>query len=87
MQQSKINFLSAFNQPEIGKTSPAWIKIDEHFRHTAIVIVSAMKLLGGQSRTGKLFIKLKKKEFPSQKGEVGFLKYVREIVCSFYNFA
>ena len=48
MHQSKINLQSAFNQSEVGKTSPYWIKIDEHCRHTAIVIVSAMKLLEKQ---------------------------------------
>ena len=44
MHKFKINLQSAFNKSEVGKTNPDWIKIDEHFRHTAIVIVSAMKL-------------------------------------------
>ena len=35
MHQSKINLQSAFKQPEVGKTSPDWTKIDEHYSHTA----------------------------------------------------
>ena len=46
----KINLQSALNKSEVGKTSPDWIKIDEHYRHTAIVIVSAMKLIREQKR-------------------------------------
>ena len=43
MHKFKINLQSAFNKSEFGKTSPDWMKIDEHYRKTAIVIVSAMK--------------------------------------------
>ena len=61
MHQSKICFQSAFNQSEVAKTSPDWIKIDEHCRHTAIVIVSAMKLFGEQKQTRKTVYKSKEK--------------------------
>ena len=37
-QTFKINLQSAFNKSEVNKTSPDWIKIDESYRHTAIVI-------------------------------------------------
>ena len=50
MQKFKINLQSALNKSEVQKTSSDWIKIDEHYRHTAIVIVSAMKLIGEQKR-------------------------------------
>ena len=53
MHNFKTNLQSAFNKSEVGKTSPHWIKIDEHYRHTAIVIVSAMKLLGERKQKGK----------------------------------
>ena len=53
MHKFKINLQSAFNKSEVGETSPDWIKIDEHYRHTAIVIVSAMKLLGEQKQNIK----------------------------------
>ena len=46
MHKFKIILKSALNKSEVGKTSPDWIKIGEHYRHTAIVIVSAMKLIG-----------------------------------------
>ena len=46
MHKFKINLQSAFKKLGVDKTSPDWIKIDEHYWHTAIVIVSAMKLLG-----------------------------------------
>ena len=88
MHKFKINLQPAFNKSEAEKTSPNWIKIDEHYRHTAIVIVSAMKLLGEQKQNRKLFIKVKKIiEFPSQRREVGSLKYIRETYSSFYHFA
>ena len=45
MHKFKINLQSALNKSEVGKTSPDWIKIDDNYRHTAIVIVSAMKLI------------------------------------------
>ena len=61
MHQSKISFQSAFNQSEYTKTSPDWIKIDEHCRHTAIVIFSAMKLFGEQKQTRKTVYKSKEK--------------------------
>ena len=38
MQKFKINLQSAFNNSEVNKTSPDWIKIDERYRNTAIVI-------------------------------------------------
>ena len=53
MYKFKINLQSAFNKSENGKTSPDWIKIDEHYRHAAIVIVSAMKLLVEQKKNRK----------------------------------
>ena len=53
MHKFKINLQSAFNKSEVGKTSPDWFKIDEHYRHSAIVIVSAMKLLGEQKQNRK----------------------------------
>ena len=49
----KINLQSAFNKSEVGKTSPGWIKKDEHYRHTKIVIVSAMNPLGVQKQSRK----------------------------------
>ena len=48
MHKFKINLQPAFIKSEVGKTSSDWIKIEEHYRHTAIVIVSAMKPLGEQ---------------------------------------
>ena len=48
MHKFKINLQSALSKSEVGKTSPDWIKIDKHYRHTAIVIVSAMKLIREQ---------------------------------------
>ena len=53
MNKFKINLQSAFNKSQVGKTSPDWIKIDEHYKHTAIVIVSAMKLFGEQKQNRK----------------------------------
>ena len=53
MHQSKINLQSAFNQSEIRKTSPYGIKIDKHRRQVAVVIVSAMKILGEQKHNRK----------------------------------
>ena len=53
MHQFKINHQSAFNKLEVGKTSPDWIKIDEHYRNTARVIVSAMKLSGEKKQNKK----------------------------------
>ena len=53
MHKFKINLQSAFNKSEFGKTSPDWMKIDEHYRHTAIVIVSAMKPPGEQKQNRK----------------------------------
>ena len=53
MHKFKINLQSAFNKSEDGKTSPDWIKIDKNYRHTAIVIVSAMKLSGEQEKNKK----------------------------------
>ena len=53
MHKFKINPQSAFNKSKVSKTSPDWIKLDEHHRHTAIVIVSAMKLLGEQRQNSK----------------------------------
>ena len=62
----KINLQPAFNQSKVGKRS------DKHCRHTALVIVSARKLIE-QKQTEKLFIKVKKKiEFPSQKMKLLF---------------
>ena len=62
MHKSKINLQSALNKSEAGKTSPDQIKLDQHCRHTAIVIVSAMKLIREQKRKRKLFIKVRKKK-------------------------
>ena len=53
MHKFKINLQSAFNKSGVGKTSPDWIKIDEHYRHTAIIIVNAMKLSREQKRNKK----------------------------------
>ena len=53
MHKFKIILQSDFNKSEVGKTSPDWIKIEEHYRHTAIFIVSAMKLLGEQKTNRK----------------------------------
>ena len=53
MHKFKINLQSAFNKSEVSKSSPGWIKIDEHYRHTYIVIVSAMKPLGEQKQSRK----------------------------------
>ena len=50
MHKFKTDLQSALNKSEVGKTSPHWIKIDEHYRHTTIVIVSAMKLIREQKR-------------------------------------
>ena len=50
MHKFKINLQSALNKSEVAKTSPDWTKIDEHYRHTAIVIVSAMKQTRKQKR-------------------------------------
>ena len=54
MHKFKKNLQSAFNKSEVGKTSPDWIKIIEHYRHTAIVFVSAMKLSGEQNQKRKI---------------------------------
>ena len=53
MHKFKTNLQSAFNKSEFGKTSPDWIKINELHRHTAIVVVSAMKLSGEQKQNRK----------------------------------
>ena len=53
MHKFKINLQSAFNKSEVGKTSSDCNKKDEHNRNTAIVIVSAMKLLGEQKQNMK----------------------------------
>ena len=53
MHQSKINLQSALNQSEVGKRSPDWIKIHYHCRHTAMVVVSAINLLGEQKQNRK----------------------------------
>ena len=53
MHNFKINLQSDFNQSEFGKTNPDWMKIDEHFRHTAIFIVSAMQPSGEQKQNRK----------------------------------
>ena len=53
MHKFKINIQSAFNKSEVDKTSPEWIKIDEHYRHTAIVTVSAIKQLAEQTQNRK----------------------------------
>ena len=45
MHQTKIDLQSTCNQSELGRICPDWIKIDEHCRHIAIVVVSAMKIL------------------------------------------
>ena len=53
MHKFKINLQSAHNKSEVGKTSPYWKEIDEHYRHTSIVIVSAMKLIREQKEKTK----------------------------------
>ena len=53
MHKFKINLQAASNKSEVGKTNPDRIKIDEHYRQTAIVIVIAMKLLGEQKQNRK----------------------------------
>ena len=53
MHQSKINLQSAFQQSELAKTCSDWIKIDKDCRHTARVIVIAMKILGEQQQNRK----------------------------------
>ena len=53
MHKFKINLQSVFNKSEFGKASPDWMKTDEHYRHTAIVIVSAMKPSGEQKQNRK----------------------------------
>ena len=50
MHKFKINLQSALNKSEAGKKSSDGIKIDEHYKHTAIVNVSAMKLIREQKR-------------------------------------
>ena len=74
MHKFKINLQSAFNKSEVGKTSPDWIKIDEHYRHTAIVIVSALKLLGEQKQNRKTVYQSQKIEiFFTRKEKLDFL--------------
>ena len=61
MHKFEINLQSAFNKSEVDKTSSDWIEIDEHNKHTVIVIVSDMKLLGEQKQNRKNILKVYKK--------------------------
>ena len=53
MHKTKNNLQPAFNQSEVGKINPDRIKTDENCRHTATIIVSAMKLIGEQKLNRK----------------------------------
>ena len=69
MLKFKINLQSAFNKSEVVKTTPDWIKINEYYRHTAIVIVSALKLLGEQKQNRKTVYQKKQKRISFTKKE------------------
>ena len=80
--QSKINHKPAF---KTNKRIPDWITIDEHCRHTARVIVSAMKLIGEKKQNRKIVYSSKEKiEFHSKTKCLVFLyKGKRLLILSF----